>query len=350
MDFSFTPEQDELRRAVRDLAERRIGSAKVRAAMATGGNDGELWTTACSQLGLAGLAVPESAGGSGASWVEVGIVLEELGASLAPIALLPHVVAASVIPASMHGLAELAAGTKVAAVALGSGVTSAGAALVGRAEHVLHGATADVFVVSAADVDGEALFLVHGEVGREELIPVDQTRAQATLTFEGSAAHRIGGQEAVDRARDILRVAIALESVGAASRCLEMTVDYLKTRVQFGKVLGAFQALRHRAADCAVALEGATATARYASWVIDGDPAELPIVAPIAKALCTQTYRDIAAEMIQLHGGIGFTWVHDAHLYFKRATANLLLGGDPAAERRVLASRVDALASSLAPS
>ena len=343
MDFSFTSEQDELRGAVRDLAERRCSSQQVRAAMASGGVDEGLWTTAVTQLGLAGLPVAESAGGVGATWVEVGIVLEELGACLAPIPLLSHLVAASVIPESMHGLSGVAAGTHRAAVALGPGVTSAGGALIGRSDHVPYGVGADVYVVVAADEHGEGLYLVYGDVVALSLIPVDQTRPQATLTFEGSAAHRIGGQAEVDRARDIHRVAIALDSVGAARAAFEATVAYLKTRVQFGKVLGGFQALRHRAADSAVALEAATATARYASWVVDGNPAELAVVAPLAKALCTQTLHDIAADMIQMHGGIGFTWEHDAHLYFKRAATNLALGGDPAAQRRELARRVEAL-------
>ena len=346
MDFTFTAQQEELRRAVRDLGEKRSSSQQVRETMASGGHDADLWVVIGQQLGLAALPVSEAAGGVGASWVEVGVVLEELGACLAVVPLLSHLVAVSVIPERASVLADVAAGTKTAAVALGPGVNAAGGALLGRMDHLSYGATADVVVVVAADQESEALYLVdvaEGGVAVEPLIPIDQTRPQSNVVLDAAPAHRIGGQDAVDRARDIQRVAIALDSVGAARTALELTVAYLKTRVQFGRALGGFQALRHRAADCAVALEAATATARYASWVVDGNPAELAEVAPIAKALCTQTFHDLAAEMIQLHGGIGFTWEHDAHLYFKRATTNLLIGGDPAAQRSELATRVPLL-------
>lgn len=337
MDFTYTPEQDELAKAVRDLIDRKASTERVRSFMDSGSQrDDELWSLVSSQLGLAALKVAEEAGGMGASWVEAGIALEALGSGLVPVPLLGHLVATSLIP----GSEALAEGTSVATVALGPGVSAAGAALVGSGAHVLDGAAADVVVVVAADGDGEALYLVEGPVPAVSAVPLDQTRPQATLTFEGVAAHRVGDEAAVARARDLYRVAIAMESVGAAKRSLDLTVEYLKTRQQFGKVLGSFQALRHRAADCAVALEAATATARYASWVADGSPSELAEIAPLAKALATQAFRDIAAEMIQLHGGIGFTWEHDTHLYFKRATANYLLGGTPADERRALAQRV----------
>jgi alkylation response protein AidB-like acyl-CoA dehydrogenase len=138
---------------------------------------------------------------------------------------------------------------------------------------------------------------------------------------------------------DLLRVALAIEAVGTARHCLASTVDYLKTRVQFGKPIGSFQALQHRVADLAVDLEAASSTAYYAAWVAADAPDELPVVAPLAKAVCADAAYRIAAETIQLHGGIGFTWEHDAHLYFKRATATRMMLGDAHEQRRLVAAR-----------
>jgi alkylation response protein AidB-like acyl-CoA dehydrogenase len=137
----------------------------------------------------------------------------------------------------------------------------------------------------------------------------------------------------------VLRVALALEAIGVARWCLGATVEHLKTRVQFGKAIGSFQALQHRAADLAVLLESAAATASYAAWTVADSPGELPAMAPLALATCADATYRIAAETIQLHGGIGFTWEHDAHLYFKRATTTKLLLGEPHEQRRLLAER-----------
>ena len=168
---------------------------------------------------------------------------------------------------------------------------------------------------------------------------LDLTRWQATVSFDGAAAQRIGDADAPAAAVDLLRVALAVEAVGVARHCLDTTVDYLKTREQFGRPIGSFQALQHRAADLVVDLEAAASTAYYAAWVAADSPAELPVVAPLAKAVCADAAYRIAAETIQLHGGIGFTWEHEAHLYFKRATADRVLLGDSHRERQLVAER-----------
>jgi alkylation response protein AidB-like acyl-CoA dehydrogenase len=207
---------------------------------------------------------------------------------------------------------------------------------------VIDGHHADLLVVATPD----AAWVVEADADGLTIVGTpafDLTRWQAAVSLDGVAARRLGDASLAATAVDLLRVGLAIESVGAARHCLDATVDYLKTRVQFGKPIGSFQALQHRAADLAVDLEAATSTAYYAAWVAADSPAELPVVAPLAKAVCTDMAYRIAAETIQLHGGIGFTWEHDAHLYFKRATANRLLLGDSHLQRRLVASRAGLL-------
>jgi len=138
---------------------------------------------------------------------------------------------------------------------------------------------------------------------------------------------------------DLLRVALSVEAVGAARHCLDTTVAYLKTREQFGRPIGSFQALQHRAADLVVELEAATSTAYYAAWAADGSPDELAVVAPLALALCAEAAWHVAAETIQMHGGIGFTWEHEAHRYFKRLTTTRAMLGGAHVQRRLVAER-----------
>ncbi len=351
MDFSFTSEQEDLRRAVRDLVARGGPGVDPRRALdGAGGYDDELWRVVCDQLGLPAIGVAEEHGGVGGSWVDVAVVLEESGRALLPAPLLSTMSAAAAIARCGDGAAELLApiaqGRRVAAVGVGAdvrGEESAGRVrLSGRVDHVLDGHVADLLVVVGSVRGQPALFAVDtaGEgVARHVQAPLDHTRGQAAYVFSGAAATAIGGADAACAAADLLRVALAVEAVGGARRCLELTVAHLQTRVQFGRPLGSFQALKHRAADLAVQLEAAASTVYYASWAVGDAPDELPVVAPLAKAVCTEAFFHIAAETIQLHGGIGFTWEHDAHLYFKRATASRLLLGDAHEQRRLLARR-----------
>jgi alkylation response protein AidB-like acyl-CoA dehydrogenase len=370
MDFAFTDDQEELRAVVRAFLGQRARSEQVRA-----GFSPETWAQLIEQMELTAVALPEDVGGAGATFVEASVALEETGRALLPAPYLPTVVAATALGA-VPALQERIVGGAVAALALdaeqpsrpaataqadgsgtaGSGVSaSAGYRVDGTVAHVLDGALADLFVVSATVADGSggqepALFAV--EAGADGVtvtdhVALDQTRGQATVRFASAPAVRLtetgAGGRAIERLVGVLWVALAIEAVGAADRCLRMTVDYLKERVQFGRVLGSFQALRHRCADLAAELEGARATAYYAAWAVDGAPDELAEVAPLAKAVCTEMFLHVAGETIQLHGGIGFTWEHDAHLYFKRAKASELLFGRPRELRLLAAERAGLL-------
>jgi alkylation response protein AidB-like acyl-CoA dehydrogenase len=344
MDFSFTSEQEDLRRAVRDLSVRGgVGADPRRALDGTSTYDAELWKLACEQLGLPAIGVAEQHGGVGGSWVDVAVVLEEAGRALLPAPLLATMTAAAAIgrcegAAAAELLAPLAEGSRVAALGVGEVRADDQGRLTGRVEHVLDGHVADLLVVAA----GGGLFAVAAEaagVTRTAVPPLDHTRWQASYDLADAPATSLGDATAAATAVDLLRVALAVEAVGGARRCLDMTVEHLKTRVQFGRPIGSFQALKHRAADLAVELEAAASTAYYAAWAAADSPDELPVVAPLAKAVCGEAFFHLAAETIQLHGGIGFTWEHDAHLYFKRATATRLLLGDAAAQRRLVAAR-----------
>jgi alkylation response protein AidB-like acyl-CoA dehydrogenase len=368
MDFAFTEEQLELRTVVRAFLAQRSRSEQVRA-----GHSPQTWAQLVEQLELTAIALPESCGGAGASFVEVGIALEETGRALLPEPYLSTVVGATALagaPALQQrvvdgaalalALAETGPRGRVDWHAAGLATVATprsdrdGFALDGVKVHVLDGALAELLVVAAA-VAGEeepALFAVEQGAAGVTVTPhvtLDQTRGQATVVLDGASAVRLtapgAGAAALERLLDVALVALALEAVGVADRCLTMTVEYLRERVQFGRVLGSFQALRHRCADLAAELEGARATAHYAAWAVDGAPHELAVVAPLANAVCTQMAFHVASETIQLHGGIGFTWEHDAHLYFKRAKSSELLLGTPRELRRLAAERSGILAA-----
>jgi alkylation response protein AidB-like acyl-CoA dehydrogenase len=346
MDFTFTPEQQDLRRAMRDVAADRCPPARLRAVIeTTAGYDSELWRLVAGELGLVGIAVSESHGGTGGSFIDAAVVFEEAGAALFPVPLLTGIVAAAVIDGADGGpgaelLPAIAAGERLAVLVVGPDVAAEGEVLTGTAWHVTDGDHADVLVVATPTglwaVDRAAAGVA--VTGRPTL---DLTRWQATVALDRVPARRLGDAPASAAAVDLLRVALAVEAVGVARHCLAATVDYLKTREQFGKPIGSFQALAHRAADLVVDLEAAASTAYYAAWVAADSPGELPVVAPLAKAVCADAAYRIAAESIQLHGGIGFTWEHEAHLYFKRATATRFMLGDSHVQRGLVASRSD---------
>ena len=338
MDFSFTPEQDELRATVRRFFAR---------------DDAPLWTQLTGQLGVTALAIPEEYGGFGASLVEVAVVLEEAGAVLLAEPYLSTVVTAAALgTAGASLLPGIADGTSVATLGLAEPRTGFdlarmscvarragdGYAVDGVKEFVFDGLRADVVVVAAYAEDGPGLFAVRvGDAGRTGHPTLDQTRPQARFTFTATPAVRVGGVEATGRALDLLWAAIAIESVGVARASLAMTVEHLQTRQQFGVPLATFQALRHRIADLAVAIEAAASCAWYAIRVAGTD--EFAVAAPMAKLVAADAAYQVTAQGIQLHGGIGITWEHDAHRYFKRATANRLLLGDPVVLRRILGTR-----------
>jgi alkylation response protein AidB-like acyl-CoA dehydrogenase len=321
-----SPEQALLREAVRDFCRKHAGP--------------QAWTRLTGELGLTALAVPERYGGAGAGLAEVAVAVEETGRVLLPAPYLSTALAGAVLGegSAAEFLPGVASGELRAAFVFADCLEAAGGRLSGIAHHVLDGAEADLFVVRAQD----ALYAVRAaDAAVTPAGTLDQTRSQATVEFRDSAAVAAG--PGGERAEDLLRVMLAVESVGSAAHCLDATVGYLKTRVQFGRPIGAFQALRHRCADLAAEVASARATAYAAVRAAAESPAELPVLGPLAKRHCTDVFWHAAAEMIQLHGGIGFTWEHEAHRYLKRAKTSQLLHGTPAELRRLVAQRAGLL-------
>jgi alkylation response protein AidB-like acyl-CoA dehydrogenase len=331
-------EHRELRRTVRGFLEQH---APVRAQLAA--DTSAVWKRMSTELGLTALPVAEENGGAGAGFVEVAIVLEETGRTLLRAPYLSTVVAAAVLQELGAGeaLSALVDGSTSAALALDGAFTSDGGRLSGSATQVVDAGTADLLLVATE----QGLYVVATDapgVTVTALETLDPTRPQGAVALDAAPAHRLGDDDAVAHAVDLLHVALAAECVGAAQRCLEMAVEHLKVREQFGRPLGSFQALRHRVADLTVALDGAASTAWYAARAAAGLTDDLPVAAPLAKATCADAFVRIAGECIQLHGGIGFTWEHDAHLYFKRAWTTALLHGNSQTLRRRAFDRAQA--------
>jgi alkylation response protein AidB-like acyl-CoA dehydrogenase len=360
MDFTFSAEQEELRRAIRDVAADQCPPDRLRQVIAThGAFDEELWRLLGADMGCAGLTVAEAEGGSGGSFVDAAVVLEESARALLPVPVLGTLVGAAVIGRSPEAAEQLlpavATGERRCALAVATGTDVIVAevtdnvvgAMDGTVAHVVDGHCANLLVVA----EPAGVWVVETSAPEVEVVAapsLDLTRWQATVNLRGARARRLGDASAAEGAVDLMRVAISLEAIGVARHCLTSTVDYLKTREQFGRPIGSFQALQHRCSDLLVDLESAASTAYYAAWAADGSAAELPIVAPLAKSVCTAAAYRIAAETIQMHGGIGFTWEHDAHLYFKRATVlDLLLGGGHV-QRRLVAERAGILTGAAA--
>lgn len=312
------------------------------------------------ELGLVGLLVPEELDGQGGDLADASVVLQEQGACLAPIPLLATttVLGALVATGSAAGraaAAELCRRGASAALAFAEDARlddlrhprtvaraeEGGAALTGTKRYVIDAGTADVFLVSASWEGRPELFVVRRGAGVEVVAEptLDQTRPLSTVVLDGAWAERVSGPDGrgVEDAVDLLYTALAAEAVGAAGRCLAMTVQHLRDRVQFGRPLGTFQALQHRCADLATSLDAATAALGNAvrTW---GTPAHR-VAAPLAFAVAQEAFTSAAAETIQMHGGIGFTWEHDAHRYFKRAASTELLFGSSRRLRRLVAER-----------
>lgn len=376
MDTRLTAEQDEIRRSLRELLHVRCGAAELRAAAGTpAGYDPLLWAELAERLGLPGLALPERYGGVGCSVTELALACEETGRALAPSPLLatcvlvaPLVLALGTEAQRARLLPRIAAGTLTAALAVpgpdlatalaltgeNTGYTagggraggvqarrgSAGWRLYGQVDQVLDGHSAGLLLV-AAHTGGYArartrLFLVEGEaegVVRTRRTALDATRPQGRVQLREARGEPLGAEDAEGtdvRAAfaalgDRVAAVLAAEAVGAADRVLERTVEYVGGREQFGRPVGSFQAVKHRLAEVYVGVQAARSAAYYAAWVTAGGAGEGFGGPALAQAL--EALRTAAAEGIQLHGGIGFTWEHDAHLYFKRAAGDELLFG-----------------------
>jgi alkylation response protein AidB-like acyl-CoA dehydrogenase len=369
MNFAFTDEQEELRKTVRAFLDAKSPESAVREQMETeAGYDEAVWRQMAEQMGLQGLSIPEEFGGSGFTFIELGIVLEEMGRALLCAPFFATVVLAAntllhsgddaakkdYLPGIASGeiIATVAftepsgkwdeAGIEMQATAAGDGWT-----LTGTKMFVLDGHTADLVIVAARTPAGVSLFAVDGDASgltRTALSTMDQTRKQARLEFEATPAKLIGsdgdGWNVLDRVLDLVAVGLAAEQVGGAQKVLDMAVEYAKVRVQFGRPIGSFQAIKHKCADMLLEVESAKSAAYYGMWCASELNDELPSVASLAKAYCSEAYFHAAAENIQIHGGIGFTWEHPAHLYFKRAKSSELLFGDPTYHRELLAQRI----------
>ncbi len=374
MDFAFSEDQEVLRDTVRKFLDARSPESEVRRLMDTvDGYDPAVWAQMASELGLQSLALPEAYGGQGYTFVELGIVLEEMGRVLlcAPffstVVLAAHAILNAGTDAEKAALLPgIASGETLAALAFtepsgrwdADGITMVASGsgdsytLDGTKTFVIDGHVANLFVVAArtqgtGGEEGISLFTVDGDaagITRTPLATMDQTRKQARVDFAGVKATPLGpvggGWDALSKTLDQAAVGLSNEMVGGAQKVLDMSVEYAKVRVQFGRPIGSFQAIKHKCADMLLEVESAKSAAYYSAWAAAEDSDELPVVASLAKAYCSDAYFHAAAENIQIHGGIGFTWEHPAHLYFKRAKSSEVLLGDATYHRELLAQRI----------
>ncbi len=349
MDFEFSADQEMLRDSVRRFLADKAPITYVRDAYESDGSDlgrDNVWN-GLRDLGVLGLLVPEAHGGAGMGMVDAAVVLEELGGALGPvpyassaIGAVSLVLAAGAAREHSFLLPGLADGSTIGTIALyeegaryewraPSTTVEANAEmwrLTGVKVHVADAAAANLFLVTARDPHGVlGVLAVQGNdpaVRVEPTQSVDGSRKEATLRFEGAPAWRLGSGDATDavaRTLDRLAVAYVVDGVGAASRALALAVDYAKERVQFDKPIGSFQAVQHLCADMLRALELGRAAGYYACWATDdAEPAEAHRAAVMAKAFASSAYAQLGGSAIQVFGGIGFTWEHDIHLYYKR--------------------------------
>lgn len=373
MDAAFSAEQEEIRRTLRDLVSRRCGPDEARAAVRTrDGYDPALWAALARDLGLPALPLPEAYGGVGCGVVELALVGEELGRALVPSPLFATSVLAAPLLLALGTeeqkgelLPQIAGGRLTAALAVpGAGLATAlglvdgnggdwagggraggvqaarggasGWRLYGQAEQVLDGHSARLLLV-AAHTGGFArsrtlLFLVRGDAPglvRVRQTSLDETRAQARVELRDVEAELVGDEGGGDvlgalcAVGDSAAAVVAAEAVGAADRVLERTVSHVKEREQFGRAIGSFQAVKHRLADVYVQVQAARSAASYAAWAAGGEGGE----GGLALAQGLEALRAASAEAVQLHGGIGFTWEHEAQRYFKRGAGDELLFG-----------------------
>jgi alkylation response protein AidB-like acyl-CoA dehydrogenase len=370
MQFTFTAEQEEFRSVLRRFLEEKSPPTAVRKLMETEtGWDRAAWRELNQQLGLSAVHIPEAYGGQGFGFVELGIVLEEMGRALlcAPYFASTVLAATAIMNAGTEAqkkelLPGIADADTIATLAFtepngrwdAGGVemtaTPAGGTykLDGVKSFVLDGASADLIVVLArrpgsSGTEGLSFFTVAGNapgLTRRPLKVMDPTRKLAHLTFDGVEATLLGeaGAAAAPFARTMTQAAVCLanEMVGGAERLRESALDYANLRVQFGRTIASFQSMKHRQADMLLDVELAKSAAYYAAQAAADDDADLPAVASLAKAAASEAYMQTAILTIQIHGGIGFTWDNDTHLWFKRAKSSEVFLGNPAYHRELM--------------
>ena len=365
-EFSFTDEQQQLRAAVRKFCAESFDEATVRRLMESEVTyDPAVWRRLGSELGVLGMSVPEADGGVGGSLVDQAVAVEEFGAALGCGPLfgtvylaIPALVACPTSAARDDLLAALVEGERTAAFAVND---SAGAfdpnvavtavasgdsvVLSGTATRVVDAGAADVVLLAAKGSDGVGLYAADtGDVRRTALITMDPTRPQADIVFTDTPARLLAGPAEADRvithALQVGSALLSVEQVGAAQHMLDLSVEYAKSRLQFGRHIGSFQAVKHRLADMLVDLEHARSTAYHAVWALTEGSDDPALAVSIAQATCSAAFSRVAADSIQVHGGIGFTWEHQAHLYFKRAATDAALLGSAEQHRARVAALV----------
>ena len=366
MSAGDSAEHDELRQVVRAFLGERSPSREIRRLIEAGEcRDDQVWSILAGQLGLTGIAVPERYGGAGYGPVELGIVLEEMGGALlvapyfATVALAGQALAASGdedamarwLPGIADGsltatlaIAEDSGSWDLADVAATAETAGDGWAVTGTKLFVVDGHTADLLLIAAHAPDGPGVFAVEGGaagVQRERLDALDLTRALASVTLRQTPAIRVGATRDaaawLSQVRDLVLAALAAEQLGGAARCLDLSVGYAKVRQQFGRPIGSFQAIKHKCANLLIEVECGRSAVHHACAAVAGGQPDASLAAALAYVHCSQAFTHAAKECIQVHGGIGYTWEHDAHLYLRRAKSSELLFGPPARQRTRLA-------------
>ncbi|MEU9456128.1 acyl-CoA dehydrogenase family protein [Streptomyces sp. NPDC048277] len=365
MSLSLDEDQEELRRLVRGfLDDKAMTHRPPPADTRPQEYDPDVWRQLSAQLGLTGLTVPERYGGDGLGPAELGVVLEEMGRALCPSPFFATVALAGQallrcgdVRAQERWLPGIASGALTATLATAepdggwesdvrtaaTGLPDGGWSLNGTKSHVVDGHTADLLLVTARCPDGVGVFAVPGTapgLTRTVLDALDPTRPLARIRLDATPATRIGTGDAsawLAAVRDQVRAALAAEQVGGAAACLDMAVAHARTREQFGRPIGSFQAVKHKCAQLLVEVECARSAARFAGSAVGTPGTEAAIAAGVARTYCSEAFTHAAKENIQIHGGIGFTWEHRAHLYLRRAKSSELLFGTPREERARLA-------------
>ena len=379
MDFGFSDEQDMLRQTARAFLEEHCPTTFVRQMMEDEkGYSPDLWRE-MAELGWLGLAFPEAYGGQGLGFVDLTVILEEMGATLLPSPFLSTVLLAGqtilVGGSEAHKktyLPKIADGSLIATLAMtepsgrfdAEGITEVKATpegdsfkISGTKLFVPDAHVAELLVVAARTKEagnksfGVSLFLVDSNspgISTTLLKTMDQTRKQCEVVFDHVQVGRdrlIGmvdmGWPILQKVLNLATVSLCAEMVGGAQRVLDLSVAYAKERVQFGRPIGSFQAIKHKCAEMMLQVESAKSAAYYAAWAVDEDVPEAPLAVSMAKAYCSDAYRNTAGEGIQIHGGIGFTWEHDMHLYFKRAKYAEFTFGDATYHRELVAQELN---------
>jgi alkylation response protein AidB-like acyl-CoA dehydrogenase len=375
LDFGFSEEQEMLRQSARGVFEKESPSTAVRALMEDGrGYDATLWKT-MAELGWIGLVVPEEYGGSDLSYVDLVLLMEEMGRVVLPSPFIPTVMVAEAVKRAgsenqkQTFLPKIAAGNLIATIAwlepegswdapsirLAARREDAGFVLDGTKLFVNDAHIADYILVAARSGgegdDGVTLFALDSRRSGITVAPLktmDQTRKLSEMKFAGVLATidevvgTVGaGWPTLAAVLDRGKVMLAAEMMGGAQKVLDMTVEYAKLRVQFGRPIGSFQAVQHKCANMMIDVEGAKSAVYYAAWAVSNEVADAPLAAAVAKAAASDAFRRVSAEGIQLHGGIGFTWDHDLHLYFKRAKSSEFTFGDATYNRELVARGIN---------